>query len=428
MPLRYKGLIVILDGLGDRSSPALGGKTPLEAAETLNLNSLVSRGMSGLVDPIVPGVPVSTHTGTGALFGIAQHDLCQLSRGPVEAAGIGLPNQPGDVFVRCNFATLRKTDQGLVVTDRRAGRISEGTQELAGTLQNIPLDHGVTAAVRPATQHRAVLRLSGPGLSAAISDTDPGGVSAQGTSVGVSQPLAPDDVPSVRTAELLNQFIHEAYERLHDHPVNRARVAQDKLPATGIITRGAGMCVKVESFINNLGLTAAVITGERTVVGLANLLNFTVITGPHFTGSIDTDLNAKMAAVQVAKETHDLVFLHIKGPDICSHDKNPLAKKAFLERVDEFIAILLEDNLVIGVTADHSTDCNSGRHCGEPVPSILYAPNGRRDGTSVFGEMQCASGGLGRICANSFLYSVLDNMGYLHQFQPADWRFFNPGS
>jgi 2,3-bisphosphoglycerate-independent phosphoglycerate mutase len=421
-----KGLMLILDGLGDRACSGFGGLTPLEAAKTPNLDRLLSVGMCGLVDPIIPGVPVATHTGTGALFGLSPKDIHRLSRGPVEAAGIGMSSNPGDIFLRCNLATIRANGSELNILDRRAGRIHEGVDDLLDTLQDIPLDHGVTATITAATQHRSVLRLSGHGLSAAISDTDPGTLAEENHSVLDSRPLLPNDVASVRTAGLINQWIAEAFKRLRDHPVNQQRLAKGELPATGVITRGAGMAFNLESFINHLGLSAAVITGERTVAGLGHLLNFSVITDPRFTGSTDTDLEAKVLATEKALDVHDIVFLHIKATDIYSHDRNPQGKKALLERIDEVILPLLRDDLVFGVTGDHSTDCNSGRHCGEPVPSFLYTPHSRRDACMTFAEAECARGGLGRIPSHSFLYSMLDNMGHLHQYKPAEWRFFRP--
>lgn len=374
MPYRFKGVMIVLDGLGDRTCPALGGVTPLEAAETPNFDRLISAGIAGLVDPFIPGVPVGTHTGTGALFGLAPRDLHRLSRGPVEAAGVGIPQQAGDVFLRVNFATLEAEAQGLTVRDRRAGRIREGTRELADAVNAIPLDYGVSATLFPATQHRAVLRLSGPGLSAAISDTDPGDVPENNHRLLASQPLNIDDKASERTAQLLNHWLREAFKRLHDHPLNKRRIRQRELPASGILTRGAGMAFNIESFINHLGLKTAVVTGERTVAGLGKLLNFSVFTDPRFTASMDTDLSAKVAVTRQALADHNLVFLHIKSPDICSHDSNPLGKKAVLERIDDAILALIFEDLVIAVTADHSTDSNTGQHCGDPVPSFYLRP------------------------------------------------------
>ena len=50
--VRHKGLMIILDGLGDRSCAELGGHTPLEAAVTPNLDRLAHEGLTGLVDPL----------------------------------------------------------------------------------------------------------------------------------------------------------------------------------------------------------------------------------------------------------------------------------------------------------------------------------------------------------------------------------------
>ena len=79
-----KGLIIILDGLGDRPCPCpdFNGRTALEVADTPFMDGLLSRGCCGLVDPLHPGVPVDTHTGCGALMGIVPEDLRQLERGP----------------------------------------------------------------------------------------------------------------------------------------------------------------------------------------------------------------------------------------------------------------------------------------------------------------------------------------------------------
>ncbi len=418
-----KGLVIILDGLGDRACAALGDATPLEAAATPNMDSLVEQGQCGLVDPLYPGMPVGTHTGTGVHFGLAVRDALRLSRGPVEAAGIGLPMQPGDVAVRCNFATVEPRGDGLAIVDRRAGRIRESTGGLADVLQNIAVGHGITATLQPATQHRAVLRLTGAVVSAAVTDTDPG-AGEEACGVHKCYPRKQDDPAASKTAEAINRFIQEAHARLADHPVNRQRQAQGLLPANGIITRGAGKIRRLHSLIHHLGLTAAVVAGERTVLGLGQLLNYTTITEPGFTSLPDTNLTGKIAATLSALKDHDLVFLHIKGTDIYSHDRKPDQKKALLESIDKALVPLLQEDVVIAVTGDHSTDSNTGRHCGDAVPSLLYSPSGRRDGCRQFGEVHCAAGGLGRISAMGFLLSLLDHLGSLHNFQPSDRMFF----
>lgn len=427
MSKHHKGLIIILDGLGDRPVAQLDGMTPLEAAHTPYMNELASRGMCGMVDPLSPGIPVATHTGTGLMLGLTPRDALTLPRGPVEAAGIGLDIQPGNLAIRCNFATLEATDGGLRVLDRRAGRISEDTSELASVLQDIPLGDGIQASIRPSTQHRAVLHLTGTGLSESITDTDPGD-DQHPRDVLLSRPRNPEEPEAVHTAQALNRFIQEAHARLQDHPINIKRQQQGLMPANGIITRGAGMLRKAHNLINHLGLSAALIAGEGSVIGLGRLFGFTVIHEPAFTALPDTDLQAKIDATSDALKNHDIVFLHIKAPDICAHDFNPQAKQELLERLDQCLSSLPQENLVIGISGDHSTDSSSGDHCGDPVPSIIYSAHGRRDNCSAYGEAQCMHGGLGRITATGFLLSTLDTMGVMHSFKPGDDIFltFNP--
>jgi 2,3-bisphosphoglycerate-independent phosphoglycerate mutase len=395
-----KGLMIVLDGLGDRPSPALDGRTPLQAAATPVMDELARQGRSGLCDPL-SGIAVDTPTGTGLLLGLPPKDLGRLQRGPVEAAGVGLALAPGDVALRCNFATLHRSDAGLEIVDRRAGRVSTGAAELAEAVSGMDLGEGITATVRPATRHRAVLRLSGEALSGDISDTDPGADVPTGR-VLVSHALS-TDARAALTAWAVNRFLERAHERLRDHPVNRAREASGQPAANGFITRGAGVAQELVSVVTEMRLAAAVVAGERTIVGLGRLLGFSVIDGPGFTGTPATDLNAKVAAALRALASHDLVFLHVKAPDICAHDRDPRAKRDILEAIDAALVPVLAAPVVVGVNSDHCTDSTSGVHCGDPVPCLLRHPQHGADEGVEFSEAACASGGLGRTSSSAYV-------------------------
>ena len=91
-------------------------------------------------------------------------------RGPFEAAGVDLDVQPGDIAFRCNFATA---DEDLTITDRRAGRISSGTDKIADTINQMKIDDNVQIIFKESDAHRAVLVLRGKGLSDQITDADP---------------------------------------------------------------------------------------------------------------------------------------------------------------------------------------------------------------------------------------------------------------
>jgi 2,3-bisphosphoglycerate-independent phosphoglycerate mutase len=397
---------VILDGLGDLPTAQLGGKTPLEAADTPVLNRLAGAGRYGLVDPIGPGIVPNTHSGCGVLFGVLPDDVARLKRGPVEASGAGRVLQPGEIALRTNFATLEATDAGLRVADRRAGRIEEDTEALASELRSVDLGDGITAELHPTDQHRCVLVLSGPGLSPAISDTDPGD-GGMPTYLQYSKPL---DDSSHKTAEKLNLFIDKAHKLLVSHPVNRKRVLEGKLPATGILTRGAGEGFSLKNMVHKRELTAVVVAGCNTVLGLARTVGFGIRSDPRFTAAANTDLQAKMDAVVTAFEDHDLVYLHIKAPDLFAHDHQPDNKRRFLECVDEALERLEQAGSIIAIAADHSTDSNSGAHTADPIPGLIYNPADKRIANAPvdFGESLCAGGTMRRQSSHEFLKRVLD--------------------
>jgi 2,3-bisphosphoglycerate-independent phosphoglycerate mutase len=387
------------------------------------MDRLASQGICGMMDPLFPGVVVGTHTGTALLFGLPKRQAQYLARGPIEAAGSGIPLYSGDVAIRSNFATLKMEDGRLMVEDRRAGRISDGTEELSLLLRDVDLGDGITASLYPATQHRAVLRLSGPHLSAEISDTDPG-TGAGYTAILPSQAKAPNDERAVLTAQAVNKFLQIAHERLSEAPLNVTRQKAGLASANGIITRGAGQLEPLDSIINHYSLRAAVVSGDSTVIGLARLLGFTVFLDPSFTALPDSNMAGKVAAAKDALESHDIVFLHIKGPDISAHDKAPLEKQQVLERVDRELVDLADEGLVITISGDHSTNSATGSHCGDPVPSLIYSPWGRSDSCMEFNESSCMAGGMGRISSTSLLTITLDAMDAMHQFQRIENRLF----
>ncbi len=362
------------------------------------------------MDPAGSGLPISTHVGVGLLMGIPLEEAASLSRGPVEALGVGLALDPTDVAVRGNLATLEEGPTGLMVLDRRAGRVDEGTGELADALSGLEPLPGVSATAAPASQHRVVIRLSGDGLSPHVTDTDPQ-VDRPSRPVLLSRPLTERDPAASKTAAALNALVLEAHRRLRGHPVNAVRAARGQSPANGVITRGAGSRRAFTSLLHELGLRCAVIAGERTVLGLGRLLGFAAITDDAFTGLADSDVEGKVGAALKAAETHDLVFLHVKAADVLAHDLQPDAKRSYLERLDDALASVNEDRLVIGVTGDHSTDSSTGRHTDDPVPSLIAAPGMRPDRLEVFQEDSCIEGELGRLDARSYLVAVLKEMG-----------------
>ena len=216
---------------------------------------------------------------------------------------------------------------------------------------------------------------------------------------------------------------------LNNHPINQRRAAAGLPVANIILPRKPGRLpqtseINIPGLPSHLGLQTAVVAGERTVIGLGQLSGMRCIVETGFTGLSQTDLVGKVAATKKAMDGNQLIFLHVKAPDLLAHDQNPQGKKKMIEAIDQALAPLLDfSQWVVAVTADHSTSCATGRHCGDPVPVLLAAPGGRRDRVTAYGESPCMNGGLGRITANGLLWSLLDQMGGLHTFRPADTAF-----
>lgn len=399
--------MIIADGLGDLPIPEFGGRTPLEAAFTPNLDRLAAAGEYGQLDPIAPGVTPNTDSGTGMLMGLLPNQAECLRRGPVEAAGAGRPLRDGEIAVRANLATLVREEAGLMVTDRRAGRIEQGVDELVAVLDGMDLGDGVRADVQPTEQHRAVVVLSGDGLDPAISDTDPG----DGTLPLPLLPCRALDRSAVRTADKVNAFVTEAHRRLDVHPLNRQRRAAGLKPANGMITRGAGAAVRLDNRVRRLGLRAALVSGCNTVQGLGRLFGFEVRHDPRFTATAQTDVEGKVDAALDALTRHDIVFLHLKATDLFAHDRDPAGKRDMIERLDAALGPVLQQRLVVACAADHTTDSNTGFHTPDPVPALLSRPVAERPVNGLkFGEEACRDGNMPRQNSASFLQRVLKAM------------------
>jgi 2,3-bisphosphoglycerate-independent phosphoglycerate mutase len=421
---KFKGLVVILDGLGDRPCAKLGNKTPLEHARTPVLDSIAEHNQSGMMNPLLPGLPVETHTGVSMIFGLPPMIAASLKRGPIEASGIDLDLKPGDLLFRANLATIENIDDhNFRILDRRAQRIEQGVDALCRSLQDIPLQDDIFASLYPATHHRCVLRLRGPGLSDNITDTDPGGKEMQ-RGILLAEADLEQDPSSKRTASAINQFTQISHRILNNHPVNIKRVENGALPANGILTRGVGQYQNYRNILSYLRLNVTVVGGEATILGLAKLFNFNTVTDPSFTSSTDTNIKEKFSAAVAALKTSDLVFVHLKGTDIAAHDRDPQAKSDFIARFDEALGEIDIDNIVLGICADHSTDSNRGEHNGDAVPVLIHNPMGRKDLNRKFNETACSAGAFTNLTAQGFITSVLDAMGSLSNFKPSEIEFF----
>jgi len=412
--IRLKVLLVIGDGMADRPLKELGWKTPLEAARKTSMNHIASVGVCGIMDPIAPGIPPGSDTATLALLGYNTFEV-YTGRGAFEALGSGIDVMEGDVCFRCNFATV---DENLVVLDRRAGRIVDAdASKLAESLQKVRLsDSSVKFLFTNTVQHRAVLILRGSKLSSAVSDSDPETV---GEKVSEIKPLN-DSYEAKHTAKILNELMQKFHETLKEHPVNKERVARGLPPANAILIRGAGTLPKIRLLSEIYSVSAVCVAATSLVRGVCRAAGMQLLTVKGATGTPQTDYIAKAKAAVQVLENNDLVLLHVKAPDVASHDGNIKQKVEVIEKIDKMLSYILNKvdlgETYVALTTDHTTSCVTRNHEGDPVPLAIMGPYVRSDDVEEFGERTCAKGGLGRLRGKDLMPILMNFIGKVKKF------------
>jgi len=401
-----KTLCVIFDGLGDRPISQFGGKTPLEAANTPNFDAIAQKSLCGVMQTLGRGVRPGSDVSHLAIFGYSM-DKYYTGRGPIEVAGLGIQLQAGDVAFRGNFGTV---DAEWNILDRRAGRIRV-VDEFANAIDGLEIDD-IQCIVKPGTAHRAGVVLRGKGLSAAVSDADP---HKEGKPVWKVKPLD-DSKEAAFTANVLNKFMLKSYEILNALETNKTRVATGQFPANFLLLRGAGVYPTMPKFNEKYDLKSCCIAGGGLYKGIGAFLGMDLIHVEGTTALPDTNVEAKFKKCIEMLDTYNFVFCHVKAADSLAEDGDAEGKKTFIEKSDKAAAILtnLPDNVLLIITADHSTACELKAHTADPVPILFCNPSVRTDSVSEFSERACANGGLGYIDGKDVMPQVMNLMGRLH--------------
>jgi 2,3-bisphosphoglycerate-independent phosphoglycerate mutase len=388
VPAESKILLVVLDGLGGMADADHG--TELEDADTPNLDRLAAEGVTGLLEPVAPGVTPGSGPGHLALFGYDPLEHL-LGRGALSAAGLDVELAPGDVAARGNLCTI--DGQGRVA-DRRAGRPPDDeARRVIGRLSAEAHVDGVELLFRHERGHRFLLVLRGDDLDPRVADTDP-----QHTGVPPLPPAALDPA-AARTAGLAAAVIDEAARVLSDEPV-----------ANGILLRGFDSLRELPAFADRTGMRAAAIAVYPMYRGIARILGFEVLGPP-------TDLAEEVTLLGRHWADADFFFFHHKDADAAGEDGNRQAKVAAIERLDEVVPELVALGPdVIAVTGDHATPSQMAAHSWHPVPVLVHGHLSGRDGVERFGERWCRSGGLGLRPTRELLPILMANAGRLAKY------------
>ncbi len=385
-----KIVLLVVDGLGGLAHPDTG-LSELETARLPHLDAMAQESACGLTMPVLPGVAPGSGPGHLALFGYdpLKH---MIGRGALEALGIDVELQPGDVAARGNFCTV---DSHELLSDRRAGRIpTELSAPLCQRLDRIEVD-GVQVDVFPVQDYRFVLRLRGEGLSEAVTETDP-----QQTGVP-ALPVRPLNEGAQRTSDIVNEFVAKAAQLLSEE--DRANM---------LLLRGFAQMPSLPPMGEVYRMNPAAIAAYPMYRGLATVAGMKVIpTGRRFADEVDT--------MRRNFEAHDFFFIHYKPADAAGEDGDFEAKVQCLEELDPLIPAIRElAPDVFMVAGDHATPAITAGHSWHPVPFMLNSRLTRGEGIPAFNERACRQGSIGSIPATNVMLLGMSHAGKMAKYGP----------
>lgn len=362
-----KYLVVLGDGMADRPVPALGGRTPLEAAETPHIDALAQQGTLGMAKTVPEGMPPGSDTANLSVMGYDPR-TCYSGRSPLEAVSMGIPLADDDVTFRCNLVTLsdEAAYEDTTMVDYSADEIS--TAE-AGVLIRALDDAFGSDSLRlyPGISYRhcLVLRHGKTGTSC----TPPHDITLK--------PVR-GHLPEGEYGDLLFDLMRCSRELLRDHPVNRARAERGLRPATSCWFWGEGTKPRIGRFEEKFGVRGGVISAVDLIKGIGLCAGLQVPEVPGATGNLDTNFTGKAdAALALLRDGCDFAYIHMEAPDECGHRGEAENKVKAIERIDRDVVGRLLDGLKgeafsMLILPDHPTPISLRTHTADPVPFLLY--------------------------------------------------------
>lgn len=383
-----KILVLLGDGMSDEPCADLDGKTPLQVAQTPNMDRMAQAGQVGMAHTVPDGLPPGSDVANLSVFGYDPR-TCYTGRSPLEAISMGVELGPHDVAFRMNLVTLSPHNGKIYMEDFSAGHIgSEESRQLVEMLQAELGDDRFEFHPGVGYRHLLVWRNGKDTMTA----TPPHDISGK-------QVLS--FLPQGEGADELISLMNSSQMLLHNHPVNKQREAREDLPATSIWLWGHGKSPVLQPYQEKFGLSGAVISAVDLMKGIGLCAGLEVINVPGATGYIDTNYKGKAEAALKALEKLDFVYVHVEAPDEASHSGNLQHK---IKAIEDF------DNLVVGTVLagaerfedlriiccpDHPTPVKKMTHTSDPVPFIVYrAGVENSNGAASYDEVQAKATGL----------------------------------
>lgn len=384
--------------MADYPLEELDGRTPLQVADTPNMDELAKKGSCGKLRTIPQGMPSGSAVANLSILGYDPRMYFQ-GRGVLEAASMGIQLRPEDVAFRCNTICVEddriKNHSGGHITSQEAAQLIKTIDDILGN-EWIKFFPGVS--------YRHILVLRGNRFSANVECTPPHDVI--GAPVAKVLPNAKEK-EAKETAELLRKIILDSRKLLEEHPVNLARQKRDKDRANMLWPWSPGRKPRMRNFLERFGIKGAVISAVDLIKGLGVYAGFDVIKVKGATGLYNTNYEGKAEACLKALRDYDLVWVHVEASDEASHQGDIDLKIKTIEYFDKRLVgkVLanINEEVCIALLSDHLTPIKLKTHIAEVVPFLIYDPEKEGDEVTRFDEFSCAQGSLGLLEGDSFI-------------------------
>ena len=399
-----KTIIILGDGMADEPIDALGGKTPMQYAQTPYMDQLARLGVTGRLKTVADGFHPGSEVANMAILG---YDLPTVyeGRGVLEAASIGYELQPGEMAMRCNLICV----EGDILKNHSSGHITtEEADELIQFLNEQLGSDRVQFHTGVSYRHLLVIKDADKRLDC----TPPHDVPLH--------PFRPlmikaEVSEAQETAELLNELILKSQQILADHPINRKRMAEGKDPANSIWPWSPGYRPAMQTMQEMYGFKqGSVISAVDLIRGIGVYAGLKVIEVEGATGLYDTNYEGKAQAALEALKTDDFVYLHVEASDEAGHEGDVSLKIQTIENLDRRIIRIIYEELnkwdepvAIAVLPDHPTPCAIRTHTNTPVPFLIYKPGQTPDAVTCFDEVSVLNGKYGILENNEFIKELL---------------------
>jgi len=375
-----KYIVILGDGMADEPLQELGGKTPLDYANTPCMDELAGKGEMGLAKTVPEGMKPGSDVANLAVMGY--DPLRNYSgRSPLEALSVGVQMQPDDIIFRCNIVTLTEDEPYAekTILDHSSGEIStQDADVLMDTIrQNFNSDE-ISFFTGTSYRHITVWK--------------------KGRVLDMEQPhdhLGEVIGQYLPKEKLFRDMMEKSFPLLNEHPLNVQRAKEGKNKANSLWFWGAGTKPSLANFFEKTGKRGAMISAVDLLKGIAVGAGMQVIEVEGATGSLDTNYlgKAKAAVKAVLEDGMDFAYIHVEAPDEMGHQGNIGHKVQSIELLDsQVVAVVKEamdasgEDYRILLLPDHPTPIRCRTHTADPVPYVLYDSTKQRKALARYTE------------------------------------------